>query len=220
MSFATTFRETLDKASKPLDLNYEANKGFLPVVLQYKFDNIPYSYTGESPKTGDKIDIKLKSIREPKFSLEYSVPSISSVYGIKERLISDPSKPLKDSGINADSIKLLLKGKVVSDSQQIAELSSTQFTVMFHQSDADIDGVEVPIPAQVYWSQEIENIKPKQNVAPSGDSSSKEELPGVTDKFWSEVELVAKRYVADPKKLVEELKSSYSAPVSESMDLD
>lgn len=220
MSFATTFKETLDKAPKPLDLNHEANKGFLPVVFQYKFENIPYTYSGETPKPGDTVDIKLKSIREPKFSLEYSVPTISSVYAIKERLISDPSKPLKDSGLNADSIKLLLKGKVVSDSQQIAELGSTQFTVMFHQSDVDVDGVEVPIPAQVYWSEEIQNIKPKQNLVPSGDSTSEEVLPGINDKFWSEVELVAKRYVADPKKLVGELKSSYSAPGSDNMDLD
>lgn len=216
MSFAETFRGTLAYAQKEVDENWEGPGSVWPVTMAVPESALPDISTVSSPPKGSQT-ISLKSIRAPKFSVEYTVPLSDSVYSLKERLLTDPSSPLPAGKYSPASMKLLIKSKVVSDTRQLAELPSTSFVVMFVDASTNFD---VPLPAQIYWGDEAELInsavEPKQP-----KQQTQRELPGINDQFWHEVEVVARKYVSDPKLLVSSLKSAIPpAEPSSNLDLD
>lgn len=214
MSFAETFRGTLAYAQKEIDEDWEGPGYLWPVTMPMPESALPdFSAVSSSPK-GSQL-VFLKSIRAPKFSVEYTVPLSDSVYSLKERLLTDPSSPLPQGKYTPASIKLLIKSKVVSDTRQLAELPSLSFVVMFMDAKTDLS---LPLP-QIYWGNETELIntvaEPEQP-----KSQLKKKPPGINDHFWHEIELVAQKYVSNPKQLVTSMKYALSTEPNTEIDLD
>jgi len=211
-AFYERFSETLKHADVVLDENYVGNLRN-PLTLPAIGGPFPGLPLPAGLDTMGKV--QLKSIRAPKFSVEYDVPLSDTVYSLKERLLTDPSRPLGDAEqYTSTSIKLLLKTKVIADTKQLAELPSRAFTVMFMHTE---DQLAVPLPAQVYWSNDIDLPTHAQKLERKPEPKpALQALPGVNDRFWAEITDVAKRYVANPAELVGTLRSSYE----NSMDLD
>lgn len=107
------------------------------------------------------ITVNLKSIKPPKFNLSKVVSASDTVYALKKELLSDSSTGLTDAH-SVDDIRLLIKGKVITNSKVLNDLvtdGSINFTVM----------VAAP--------------KPKEDAEPEP------ELPSATvsEKSWAEI---------------------------------
>lgn len=111
---------------------------------------MPVELSSASVPEPSKITVKLKSIRAPKFSVSYTAWSNDSVFSLKERLVSDPEKPMGDAQHGLSSIRLLLKSKAVGDTKALRDLPSHDFTVMFSGSASQ----DSYVPVQVYWPED------------------------------------------------------------------
>ncbi|ANB12682.1 Mdy2p [Sugiyamaella lignohabitans] len=101
----------------------------------------------DDSKTESSVSVTLKSIRNPKFVISFDdVPANDTVLSIKERLVGDPDGPLAEGGYATSNVRLLIKGKVISDSKTVGEVStategsdelSVSFVAMISQPDKE-----------------------------------------------------------------------------------
>lgn len=189
-AFFHQFSETLKHADKRPDENSVSTERVpltLPEIPK------PFPQWPADSKLGTTATVQLKSIKVPKFTLEYDVPLKESVYSLKERLLTDANCPLAE-GLSPICLKLLLKTKVIADTRQLAELPSLAFTVMTMSTAEQID-----VPLSQIWNTPVETPK----------IETKKELPGINAQFWREVTSVARRYVAEPEEFVNTLKQAH-----------
>lgn len=216
IDYKNSLSGTLSLAKKQLDDNYEGPK-VKPVV---KLPPLPAGLAYTLPPASGSRVIKLKSLRSPKFELTYAVPSQDSVFSLKERLLTDPDSPLSDGKHNINCVRLLIKARVISDTKQIAELSSEELSVVV-SSVSNSDAFDVPLAGEVYFGNaavETGTEPAPINSAPAGLKLTKQTYPGVNQEFWDEIEHVARKYVEDSQSLVTNLRKAYEKEEKEQTD--
>lgn len=111
-------------------------------ALKYKYSPKKGLKTASSQKS---IKLTLKNIRPPKFTLDHEFDPNDTVYQVKEYLISEGKAQ------EANQLKLLLKGKVLHDSELLSGLNidTAIITVMISRvNKPDISTQEPSTPTQ------------------------------------------------------------------------
>lgn len=205
-----TFKDTLSLASKPLDDSYEGPK----VKNVVKLPPLPADAKYTLPPVSGSRVMKLKSIRTPKFELQYAVPNTDTIFSIKERLLTDPNSPLSKDGFYISGVRLLVKAKVLPDCKQVSELTTDELSVVVSSTE---DSVRVPLAGEIYFGADAIQTIPKEET-PITETTVKltpTAYPGLNDDFWKEVEHLARKYVEDSQGVVASLKANYESPVDE-----
>lgn len=201
MEFADPLQSTISLAHKQLDDSYEGPK-VKPVV---KLPALPPNLSYELPPAVGSRVIKLKSLRSPKFELQYAVPAQESVFSLKERLLTDPDSPLAGGKYNVGGVRILIKARVIADSRQINELPSDELTVVISST---AESLVVPLVGEVYFGEDATAAADNDTVR-SVAKSAQPSYPGINAQFWSEVEHIARKYVEDSRAVVAQIREQY-----------
>lgn len=176
---------------------------------------------------GSQISIVVKSLKQPfKFSTTLSVSPSDTIYQVKNLLISkesslNPSGAESPSIISPSSIKLLKKGKVVSDSKTVEDLISAEGEELSFV--AMISATKEQISALSNSGSSTPTLAEKP--APSPATQESDDLPS---SVWDAIQSVVSSRVGS-KKSVEvmerlrkgwELTSTKSVQHDSAMDLD
>ncbi|QLL33304.1 hypothetical protein HG536_0E02150 [Torulaspora globosa] len=119
---------TLSSPALPADyklpLQQVSNQGIALPPLKYKYDP-RRSRNGASggEARNSSLTLTLKSVRAPKFSVECQFTCKDTVLQVKQRLVEEG----KAQG--TEDLKLLLKGKVLHDSELLSSLTSDAATI-------------------------------------------------------------------------------------------
>ena len=111
-------------------------------ALKYKYSPKKWLKSANSQKS---LKLTLKNIRPPKFTLDHEFDPNDTVYQVKEYLISEGKAQ------EANQLKLLLKGKVLHDSELLSGLNTDTaiITVMISRvNKPDISTQEPSIQTQ------------------------------------------------------------------------
>ncbi|PRT52727.1 hypothetical protein B9G98_00347 [Wickerhamiella sorbophila] len=196
--FVGEFMASLAPFQKKLDDNYEGTHK-KPVVLgrmSAELEPLP----AQEPK---QVKVALRSIRNPKFSVEYEVPDTDSIFAVKERLLTDPNGPLVGTEFNLAGIRFMIKSRAISDTRQLRELSSTEFTVVLLHSNAD----NVPSSGQLYWADDSVIAPDVQTPTPVAETPEVvEETPSFPSEMWEEIAAVVAKYTKDSASVVDKLR--------------
>lgn len=128
-----TLSEPILPADYKIPLQRVTNLGVALPALKYKYDPIrarnSVANAGQNAKANN-VTLTLKSIRAPKFSLDHQFSRNDTVYQVKQQLI-DAGKAEQP-----EQLKLLLKGKVLHDSELLSDVvaDTATITVMFSKS--------------------------------------------------------------------------------------
>lgn len=192
--FVGDFMKSLAPFQKKLDDNFEGTHT-KPVILgkmTAQLDPLP-------AQAAKQVKVSLRSIRNPKFSVEYEVPDTDSIFAVKERLLTDPNGPLQGTEFSIAGIRLMIKSRAVSDTRQLRELSSTEFTVMLLNSSTD----SVPSSGQLYWSDSSLIAPDVPAPAPMAETPvAVPETPRFPDEMWQEIAAVVSQYTNESAEIV------------------
>lgn len=194
--FVGDFIASLGPFQNKLDDNFEGTH-IKPVVLE----NMIIDLKPLASQPPQSVSVSLRSIRSPKFSVEYTVPDTDTIFALKERLLTDPNGPLAGSEYNLGGIKLMIKSRAISDTRQIREVSGTEFTVMLMTGAGDA----VPSSGQLYWSETSE-IAP--NVPKIAHQEAEEPVaaaaasPKYPPEMWEEISAVVSKYNSHSAEIV------------------
>lgn len=102
---------------------------------------MPKAKVKRATKSSDSeptINVNLKSIKPPKFTTTMECKTSDTVYSIKEKLTKIDE--VKDSHLELSSFRLLVKGRVATDSKLISEIvpegeTSVNLTVMIKKKE-------------------------------------------------------------------------------------
>lgn len=108
-------------ADYKLPLQQVSNQGVALPPLKYKYD--PKRSRSSASGENSPLTLTLKSVRPPKFSLECQFSGKDTVLQVKQRLVEEG----KAQG--TENLKLLLKGKVLHDSELLSGLTSDVATI-------------------------------------------------------------------------------------------
>ncbi|AOW01822.1 hypothetical protein B0I72DRAFT_92553 [Yarrowia lipolytica] len=84
--------------------------------------NIPIEEkTAQADVVAETIEITIKTLKAPKLMITLSAPSDDSIFNVKQLVV----KQAAEQGVTttADSVKLLIKGKVVPDSKILGDVA-------------------------------------------------------------------------------------------------
>ncbi|KAJ9570943.1 uncharacterized protein HLK63_E01947 [Nakaseomyces glabratus] len=121
-------------------------------ALKYKYD--PTRVSKQLPSGVDataSVELTLKSIRPPKFTFTDKFGSDATVFTVKQRVVDEGHCR------HIQSVKLLLKGKVLHDNMVLKDLgvSNAAITVMIAKEEeikSTPPTIEARTPASVPWS--------------------------------------------------------------------
>lgn len=151
-----------------LPLQQVSSQGIALPPLKYKYD--PRRRNGGSGEDARKVTLTLKSVRAPKFCVECQFNSKETVLQVKQRLVEEGKAP------GTEELKLLLKGKVLHDSELLSSLTSDTATI------------------NVMVSKTTQTATPPPSADPTVTSKSPaSEMP------WNEIENVLSSRFPDPK---------------------
>ncbi|QLQ80862.1 hypothetical protein HG537_0E02170 [Torulaspora globosa] len=172
---------TLSKPELPADyklpLQQVSSQGIALPPVKYKYDPRRSRNGGSSEDDrNSSVILTLKSVRAPKFSVEWQFSTRDTVLQVKERLVEEG----KASG--TQNLKLLLKGKVLHDSELLSSVTS----------DRAIINVMISKVAQTAASPALEHPE-------VGSKSPLSEMP------WNEIENILSSKFADPRDAQEAL---------------
>lgn len=134
-------------------LQQVTNLGVALPPLRYKYDPLRNrDISGNGNGTSD-LKINLKSVRPPKFSLECQFARNDTVSQVKERLVKDG----KAQG--TEQLKLLLKGKVLHDSELLSAVvdDTADVNVMISKASSPaamtppLKSIPDPVAKEVPW---------------------------------------------------------------------
>lgn len=183
--------------------------------------------SSSSSSDGAQISISVKSLKQPfKFSTTLSVSPTDTIYQVKNLLISkeptlNSSGEESPSAIPPSSIKLLKKGKVVSDSKTVGDLITAEgeqlaFVAMISATKEQISSLN---------SSRSDTPASTENPAP--ESSSTQESDDLPSSVWDAIQSVVASRVGSKKSLevIERLRKGWEltskTKLSDSnMDLD
>lgn len=141
-----TLSEPVLPADYRLPLEQVTNLGVALPALKYKYDPIrarkSAANAGQNAK-GNSVTLTLKSIRPPKFSVDYQFPRNDTVYQVKQQLVE------AGKAEQPEQLKLLLKGKVLHDSELLSDfvVETATITVMLSKSvSAESSSNATPVP--------------------------------------------------------------------------
>lgn len=92
---------------------------------------LPRGKTSANSDSASTIQVSLKSIKPPfKFSTQLQLPASHTVYKVKSDLIGTLLS-LKDTGVKAADVKLLVKGKVMQDTSSLSTIVNGEQELSF-----------------------------------------------------------------------------------------
>lgn len=153
---------TISDPALPADykkpLQQVTNLGVALPPLRYKYDPNRARKASGDDKKDSPIKLTLKSVRPPKFSVECQFARNNTVSQVKQKLIEDGKVQ------SIEQLKLLLKGKVLHDSELLSGLIEDKATINVLISKAassaeatpPLDSSPDPVTIQVPW-HEIES---------------------------------------------------------------
>lgn len=143
----------------------------------------------ESSNFSKLIKVGVKSIKPPRFNTEIECPIKNTIHEVKQQLIE--SKSL--AGLQPTEIKLLLKGKVISDSTLLGSLITDELDIKF---TAMINKSAVSEPAA------------------TAEQTSVSETPTISSTSipWEDIlKLLQEKNVSDPAEVIERFKKGWNA---------
>lgn len=219
VAFVEAFSAELAKAPKKIPDSHEGTRE-RPLTLP----EMPVAYVAPQAVQPKKVDVTLKSIRSPRFSVNYQINDTDSVFAVKERLVSDPNGPFASVKTSVGAIRLVLQGRALSDTHQLRELPSHSLIAMV-KSEAAEDTIGPPV--QFYWGEEdaeIETVSKtpsSEKHATTRNTDEKATKSGINASFWNEVEKLAARYCDNSTEMVKMMRQSYEdSKRSSTYDLD
>lgn len=137
-------------------LNQVESIGVALPALKYKYD--PNRVAKRSGAAVNDVELNLKSVRPPKFNITDKFSGNATVFTVKQRIVQEGHCR------HVESIKLLLKGKVLQDNTILSDLgiTSAAVTVMIAKEAAETSAnttadastatpTSQPTPASVPW---------------------------------------------------------------------
>ncbi|CEP64700.1 Mdy2p LALA0_S13e01002g [Lachancea lanzarotensis] len=117
VALATLQQSALSSDSKK-PLQDVTNLGVALPALRYKYDHKRARKSALSgPGTSSVVQLRLKSIRAPKFVHSKEFSPTQTIYQVKRFLVE-----LEDSIVDTSQLKILLKGKVLHDNVLVSDL--------------------------------------------------------------------------------------------------
>lgn len=144
--------------------------------------------SSESSNVNKLIKVGVKSIKPPRFNTEIECPIKNTIHEVKQQLIESENL----AGLQPTEIKLLLKGKVISDSTLLDSLITDEldikFTAMINKSAASQSAApaeQTPVPE-----------------TPSGSATS---IP------WEDIlKLLQEKNISNPAEVIDRLKKGWN----------
>lgn len=171
---------TLSSPALPADyklpLQQVSNLGVALPPLKYKYDRQRSRNSASRAAISDSpIILTLKSVRPPKFSLECQFSGKETVLQVKQRLVQEGKAQ------DTENLKLLVKGKVLHDSELISGFTSDTATINVMISKA---GPKSP---------------PEATPAPAAEAiKTSAAEPAATNLPWNEIENILCSSFSDP----------------------
>ncbi|SCV05148.1 LANO_0H01112g1_1 [Lachancea nothofagi CBS 11611] len=138
------------ESKKPL--HDVTNLGVALPALRYKYDHKRAKRSALSGSASATIELRLKSIRAPKFSYSREFSTSQTIYQVKQYLVE-----AEESIVDSSQIKVLLKGKVLHENVLLSDLRTTEADLVVMVSKLDTPA-PIPQPAradtfQVPWTK-------------------------------------------------------------------
>lgn len=118
----------------------------LPALPCKKYKYQPRSATAafleSASRSTDNVELSLKSVRPPKFSISKEFRKNQSIHAVKEFLVNEVEEL-----VETQQLKVLLKGKVLHDSYILSDLStdSAALTVMVSKPSTPVATTSAPV---------------------------------------------------------------------------
>lgn len=207
-AFVEDIKRSLGRADKVLPDTHEGAQGKLCTFPP--LTSIPPPWPLYCPR---RIVASLKSIRNPKFTVQYEIMDSESIFALKQKLVNDPKGFFVGSSVGIESLRLLVRAHAVSDTRQLCELDSTDFTVMVLNHPLQTDKT-ISLTSNLL-DVEAESGAVKDFSAPSEQldaddvpSDHREKPQFISEQFWSEIKSVIESHNLDAATLLDRFRQS------------